>query len=176
MQDHLAPANRSGGALRLPIGWREYVDVPEWRIRGILAKIDTGARTSAIDVADIEELGQSRVRFHVVMSRQHRDRRVAIEARVKRRTCVRSSLGHVEPRLIIEATLRIGPVLKRVELGLVCRKRLRCRMLLGRTALDSDFLVDSGRTCLLSRRKSVEKSPRKKKRSATSPDGKVERS
>jgi hypothetical protein len=110
------------------------------------------------------------------MSRQHRDRRVAIEARVKRRTRVRSSLGHVEPRLIIEATLRIGPVLKRVELGLVCRKRLRCRMLLGRTALDSDFLVDSGRTCLLSRRKSVKKSPRKKKRSATSPDGKVERS
>jgi len=134
------------------IGWREYVDAPEWGVLGILAKIDTGARTSAIDVAGIEEIGRERVRFHVMLSRNHRHRRVAIEAKIRRRTRVRSSLGHVESRLIVATQVRIGPVSKKVELGLVCRKSMRCRVLLGRTALAKDFLVDAGRAYLLGRK------------------------
>jgi hypothetical protein len=137
---------------RLVIGWREYVDAPEWGVKGILAKIDTGARTSAIDVADVEEISGSRVRFHVVLSRNHRHRRVEIEAKVLRRTHVRSSLGHVETRIVVATPLQIGPVRQITELGLVCRKSMRCRMLLGRTAVDGGFLVDAGRTNMLGRK------------------------
>lgn len=138
---------------KLVIGWREYVNAPKWKIRGIAAKIDTGARTSAIDVADIEEIDRDRVRFHVVLSRNHRSRRVQIEAKIRRRTRVRSSLGHVESRLVVSTLLEIGSVTRRIELGLVCRKSMRCRMLLGRTAIEDGFLVDAGRIYLLGRRK-----------------------
>ncbi|CAN0565185.1 unnamed protein product, partial [Laminaria digitata] len=48
------------------IGWREKIDLPEWGLMRVRAKTDTGARTSAIDVADIEELGDGKIRFRVV--------------------------------------------------------------------------------------------------------------
>lgn len=130
------------------IGYREFVDLPDWGIRGIKAKADTGARSSAIDVADLEELPRDRVRFHVVLSRKNRMRRVTVEAKIVRRTIVKSSLGHRDERLTVETTLRIGTVEKVVEVGLVCRESMICRMLLGRQALAGDFLVDSRRTYL----------------------------
>ena len=136
------------------IGYREYVDLPQWGITRIKAKADTGARSSAIDVADLVELdGGKRVRFDVALSRAHRHRRVTLEADVVRRTSVRSSMGHSQPRLTVETMIRIGPVEKVVEVGLVCRKAMICRMLLGRLALAGDFLVDSRRTYIYGKAK-----------------------
>ena len=51
------------------IGRREYVAFPDWGIRGVEAKIDTGARTSAIHVDNIKRLSGERVRFEVVLLR-----------------------------------------------------------------------------------------------------------
>ena len=48
------------------IGWRERVDLPEWGLSSVHAKVDTGARTSVIDVAQFEHLENGRVRFEVV--------------------------------------------------------------------------------------------------------------
>lgn len=138
----------------LIIGYREYVELPDWGIERIKAKADTGARSSAIDVANLEELPGDRVRFDVALSRNNRRRLVRIEAPVVRRTTVKSSLGHRQARLTVETTIRIGPIEKTIEVGLVCRRSMICRMLLGRLALDSDFLVDSRRTYIYGRKKS----------------------
>ena len=131
------------------IGYREYVDLPQWGITRIKAKADTGARSSAIDVADLVELDDGRrVRFDVVLSRAKRHRRVTVEAPVVRRTNIRSSLGHSHQRMTVRTLIRIGRVEKEIEVGLVCRKSMICRMLLGRLALAEDFLVDSQRPYL----------------------------
>lgn len=140
-------------ATPLVVGWREHIDFPEWHLRGIIAKLDTGARTGAIDVSELEELPGDRVRFAVRLKRRSGDASRHLEAPILRRARVRSASGHAHDRLFIEATIRIGTLEKRVELGLVSRKKMLCRVLLGRKALDGQFLVDSGGRYLLGRRR-----------------------
>jgi hypothetical protein len=127
----------------------EYVDIPEWRIARLRAKIDTGARTSALHVENIRELGSGRVRFDVRLSRNESDRRVTVEARVVRRGHVRPSSGELEARIFVAVRLRIGPIEREVELSLVDRGRMIFRMLIGRRALAHAFLVDPSRRYVL---------------------------
>lgn len=124
------------------IGWRERIDLPQWKIQGLLAKSDTGANSSAIDVAWLEELPEERVRFGVRCSQKDPQKIREIEAPVLRRTRIRSSNGQRAHRIFVITKMRIGVVSKRVEFGLVCRKNMICRVLLGRKALEGDFLVD----------------------------------
>lgn len=123
------------------IGRREYVAFPEWGIKGVEAKIDTGARTSAIHVDNVERLPGDRVRFDVVLSRRKPEKCVSVEADLVRFTRVRSSTGHQQERFVVATKMRIGTISRKIELSLVSRKQMLCRMLLGRTAL-SDFLID----------------------------------
>ena len=127
------------------IGWREWVDLPDWNLTGIRAKADTGARSSAIDVDHIEELPGDRVRFQVVANRKGEGRRRTIEAPVSRRSRVRSSLGDRHARIFVEATIILAGIALRTEIGLVDRSNMISRMLLGRRFLEGHFLVDSGR-------------------------------
>lgn len=142
------------------IGWTEFVDLPKWGVKNLRAKVDTGARTSALHVENIEELPRGFVRFDVVLHRQKRNRRVHVKAKVSRRSGVRSSTGHKSQRLFVETTLRLGPVEKRVELSLVDRQKMIHRMLLGRAALTGPFLVD------VDRRMTLRPKRRKKKNQA----------
>lgn len=129
----------------LTIGWKESIDLPDWGIQYIVAKADTGARRSAVDVKHLKLLPDGRVEFDVVLSRTDRNltRRVCTEvAHVAR---VRSSNGQMHERYFVRTRIRIGERMKEIELSLVCRKSMICRMLLGRKALEGDFVVDSSR-------------------------------
>lgn len=150
----------------VPIGWTEYVDLPEWGVRRLRAKVDTGARSSALHVENIRELPRDRVRFDVVLHREKRDRRVHVEAHVSRRARVRSSNGHLSQRIFVTTTLRLGAVEKRIEVSLVDRQKMIHRMLLGRAALAGSFVIDAGRRMVQSPRK---KKVRRKKRRARTP-------
>jgi hypothetical protein len=136
-------------AAPLIIGATEYVDIPAWRILRLRAKIDTGARSSALHVENIRELGAGRVRFDVRLSRNESDRRVTVEAHIARRGQVRPSSGEPEERIFVAVKVRIGPVEREIELSLVDRGRMIFRMLIGRRALAHAFLVDPGRRYLL---------------------------
>jgi hypothetical protein len=136
-------------AVPLVIGVTEYVDIPAWRILRLRAKIDTGARSSALHVENIRELGAGRVRFDVRLSRNESERRVTVEARIARRGQVRPSSGEQEERIFVAVKVRIGPVEREIELSLVDRGRMIFRMLIGRRALAHAFLVDPGRRYLL---------------------------
>ena len=135
------------------IGWTEYVDLPDWGVRRLRAKVDTGARSSALHVENIRLLPRDIVLFDVVLHREKRDRRVQVRARVVRRSRVRSSNGQLSQRLFVETTLRLGPVEKTIEVSLVDRTRMIHRMLLGRAALAGPFLVDVDHRMVQSRRK-----------------------
>ncbi|BAM02401.1 ATP-dependent zinc protease family protein [Phycisphaera mikurensis] len=132
------------------IGWRERVALPDLHIRGMLAKADTGARTGAIDVVSFEELPGERVRFRVALSREDRTRTRELEAPIRRRSGVKSAHGKTQQRLFIETTLVLAGITKTIELSLAKRADLRHRLLLGRAALSPEFLVDSGRTFVVS--------------------------
>jgi hypothetical protein len=146
----------------LLIGWSEYIDLPRWKIRGIRAKVDTGARTSALHVDRIEPLGGERIRFDVVLHRKKTDRRVTVVARIKRRCAVRSSTGATEMRYVVTTVLVLGRVRKSIEVTLASRGDMIFRMLLGRNALAHDFTIDVGRRYV-----ATSKPKKRKRRSRT---------
>jgi hypothetical protein len=139
------------------IGYVEHVDIPEWHVARIRAKVDTGARNSALHVENVREVAHDRVRFDVRLHRRNVERRMAVEAPISRRGWVRSSSGVAEWRIFVAVIVRIGPFERRVELSLVDREKMIFRMLLGRSALADKCLVDVGKRYLLSKRAAVRK-------------------
>lgn len=135
------------------IGWTEYVDLPDWNVKRLRAKVDTGARSSALHVEDVVELPRGRIRFDVVLHREKRDRRVHVTARVQRRSRVRSSNGETETRYFVRTRMKLGPVEQDVDLSLVDRGKMIHRMLLGRSALSGPFLIDPSRRMVQSPKK-----------------------
>ena len=125
------------------IGWKETIDLPELGVKNMLAKADTGARSSALDVKNISELEGGKVSFDIVLDRKDRSRTKRVVARIAHQKHVRSSNGQEHERYFIKTRIRIGTKIKEVEFSLVCRKSMVCRILLGRKALENDFLVDS---------------------------------
>lgn len=150
---------------KVVVGWNENVDLPEWGIRRMGAKVDTGARSSALHVEGLRLVSRGRVRFDVVVHREHRDRHVPVLARIVRRARVRSSNGQFENRVFVETTLSLGGVEKKIEISLVDRGKMLHRMLLGRTALSRDFIVDVSRRHLHDPKK---RKTLKRKKTATS--------
>ena len=150
------------------IGWSEYIEFPAWGIDGMRAKVDTGARTSAIHVEDIEVLPDGCVRFHVMVGRRAPYHRVEVVAPVVKHARVRSSSGHYAMRYFVRTLVQIGPIEKEIDISLVSREKMMYRMLLGRRALARDFVVDVSRRRVLGNgpKKGRAKSglPKKKKR------------
>jgi len=144
------------------IGWTEFIDLPDWGVRNLRAKVDTGARTSALHVENIEELPRGYVRFDVVLHREKRDRRIQVRAKVTRRGRVRSSTGHQTERIFVKTTLVIGPITKRIEVSLVDREKMIHRMLLGREALKGPIVIDVDRRMVLKKKHAKKKAAGRK--------------
>jgi len=143
---------------KITVGWRELIALPDWQIPKLRAKIDTGAKTSAIDVDQIELLPRDKIRFDVVLSNKHRRRRKWITADIVRTTVIKSSNGERENRYVVSTTLDLGGLRHPTEFTLVRRENMLCRMLIGRAALTPFYVVDPGRTY-------ITRKPVKRKRS-----------
>lgn len=129
------------------IGWREWVVLPELAIPAIKAKIDTGARTSALHAVNLEHFrrrGKPWVRFEVHPHQRDLDSSVSAEAVVIDERAIRNSGGLTEYRPVILARVDVGDVVLRIELTLTNRALMGFRMLLGREALRNRFCVDPG--------------------------------
>jgi len=127
------------------LGWREWVALPEFNIGQIKAKIDTGARSSALHAYTIEPYrkgGQRWIMFGVHPRQKHTDVSIECHAPIKDRRLVTDSGGHVQRRYVIETLLVLGPSIIRAEMTLTNRDNMRFRMLLGRTAMNPHFIID----------------------------------
>ncbi|MEZ5171420.1 MAG: RimK/LysX family protein [Acidimicrobiia bacterium] len=133
------------------IGWREWVHFVDFGDVAVKAKIDTGARTSALHAFGMEEVevdGIRRVRFEIHPVQKRATPSVPVEAAIVDRRSVRNSGGIVEHRPVIETVVRLGEVTFPIELTLTRRDEMGFRMLLGRSAVRRRFLIDPGRSFL----------------------------
>ena len=139
----------------LKIGWREWVGLPEFRVGAIKAKVDTGARTSALHayyIAPFRRAGALWIRFELHPMQRSDAMKVTCEARAIDERTVRNSGGGVERRYIIKTLLKLGEECWPIELALTNRDQMGFRMLLGRTALEGRALIEPGRSYLLGTR------------------------
>jgi len=140
---------------QLPIiGWREWLALPELNIHKIKVKVDTGARTSALHAFWIEAYKKNHqqwVKFAIHPDQHNTHDMIECDVQVKDRRIVTDSGGHKQRRYVIETSVWLGMQTFDAELTLTSRDTMRFRMLLGRTAINGRFLVDSNASYLQSR-------------------------
>ena len=131
----------------LTFGWEEWVALPELGLPAIKAKIDTGAKTSALHAFDIEAFGPAshpKVRFAVHPIPGNDDLAIPCSAEVIDRREVISSNGEAELRYVIATVLKVGETTWPIEVTLTDRGTMAYRMLLGRQALGEHVIVAPG--------------------------------
>lgn len=151
---HHAPDNKT------VLGWSEYVDFLDWGAGAVHAKVDTGALTSALHVEDIEANDEYEVSFWIPAHGKREGPRIRVHASVHKWAWVRSSTGHYQRRPFTHTRVRLGDIVKEIEISLVSRESMQFRMLLGRSALKPEFVVDVSRRHALG----LPKRPMRKKR------------
>lgn len=125
--------------------------MPELGITQIKAKIDTGARSSALHafaIKTFEQNGKAMVCFKVHPYQRDTHRSAIAQAELIDWREVRNSGGHTQLRPVIATTVELGNYTFPIELTLTNRDVMGFRMLLGRQAVRKRFLVDAGKSFL----------------------------
>ena len=134
------------------LGWREWVALPDLGITRIKAKVDTGARTSALHAFEVnlDESGDQKiVRFKIHPKQRDLDTVIECKAPLLDEREVRDSGGHEEMRYVIETRIAIGQSIHTAEVTLTNRDSMGFRMLIGRTTMNGHYLVDPGQSFLM---------------------------
>lgn len=140
---------------KIMLGWREWLSLPAIGIPAIKAKVDTGAKTSALHAFKVEPFrhgGAEMVRFQIHPLQKRTDIVLTCEAPIVDQRVVTDSGGHREMRYVIQTTIALGTVSFEAELTLTDRDTMKFRMLLGRTAMAGIFNVDPSASYLVGRK------------------------
>ncbi len=135
------------------MGWREWVALPDLDLLAIKAKIDTGARTSALHAFKVKRIRRAdcdTVQFSLHPIQRNRDVILECEALLLDERAVCNSGGHWEKRYVIQSHLAVGQRKLPIEITLTDRDNMRFRMLIGRQALQQyeNLLIDPSRSYL----------------------------
>jgi len=131
------------------VGWREWVAFPALGITRIKAKVDTGARSSALHALDVERFerdGSPWVRFRVHPRQRDDDHEISCEAPLLDERRVKSSTGRVTERPVVVTDLEWMGERWEIELTLVRRDEMGFRCLIGRQAMKKRWIVDPARS------------------------------
>src|SRR4051812_18010912 len=131
------------------VGWREWIRLPDLAIARVKAKLDTGARTSALHAFKITPFskdGAAYVRFVVHPLQRRKTPEIACVALVIDYRNVMDSGGRIEERYVIRTCIKLGKSLWPIELTLTNRDQMGFRMLIGRQALRRRYIVDPSRS------------------------------
>ncbi len=130
---------------KLTVGWREWIALPALGIPAIKAKVDTGAKTSALHTVALETYetnGVLMVRFTIHPLRKRPDISISCTAEVVDQRIVSDSGGHRENRYFIRTPVTLGEHSWPIEMSLTNRDNMLFKMLLGRTAMADQLMVD----------------------------------
>jgi hypothetical protein len=133
------------------IGWREWVSLPALGIPTIKAKIDTGARTSALHAFSLKpfvEDGIQKISFDIHPWQRNTEEVVRCTAEVVDKRLVTDSGGHEEERYVIMTPITIALQTWSIEITLTEREDMLFRMLLGRRAIRKRFIINPARSFL----------------------------
>ena len=137
----------------LVIGWMEHLDLPDLHLQQVKAKIDTGARTSALHAMHIEPFNQSDgsewVRFQVQLSDSSPG--IWVECPIHDRREIKNTSGIPEERIIIRTTLKLTERSWTISVSLTDRSNMRFPMIVGRTALKKHNIAVHTRRANLTR-------------------------
>ena len=137
---------------RTIIGWREWVALPDLGISRIKAKIDTGARTSALHAFHLERTrseGVEGLRIGVHPLQKRTDIEHYFFAPIIDERWVTDSGGHRERRYVIMSQLLLNGFRWPIEITLTNRDSMRFRLLLGRTAMHEQIMIKPDESYLL---------------------------
>jgi hypothetical protein len=140
---------------RKSIGWREWVDLPELGILRIKAKVDTGARTSALHAFSLrpfKEGNQDKISFDIHPVQHDSETVVTCVADIIDKRWVTDSGGHREERYVIYTPIILGEKTWPIEITLTERDSMLFRMLLGRSAIRKRYVVDPARSFIKTRK------------------------
>lgn len=127
------------------VGWREWVALPEIGVKRIKAKLDTGARSSALhafNVKPIQKDGRWFVEFDVHPVQRDDKTIKTCHAEAIDYRWVTNSGGGREKRFVIVTDLQVNGGTWPIEVTLTDRDQMGFRMLLGRTAMLDRLAVD----------------------------------
>ncbi|MDW4496732.1 30S ribosomal protein S6--L-glutamate ligase [Sulfitobacter sp. D35] len=130
----------------LNFGWEEWISLPDLGLPALKAKVDTGARTSALHASEIEVFGPAakpKVRFLVHPVQNRDDLSIACSAPIVDRREVTSSNGEAETRYVISTRLEVSGQSWPIEVTLTNRSGMTSRMLLGRQALNDHISISA---------------------------------
>jgi len=127
------------------IGRLERIDFPEWDLREIDAKVDTGAYTSSLHchhITSYQESGKDYVKFNLFDPSHETYNDKLFKWPVFRKKTIKSSNGSREARFVIKTKVRIFDKIFTAEFSLTDRSEMRYPVLLGRKLINNRFLVD----------------------------------
>lgn len=139
--------------LKTIIGCEEWLSLEDIKIPAIKARVDSGAKTSAIQASNIKRVtrnGEAWVTFDVNPIQDNLSLNVSCESKVIDKRIIRSSSGESQKRYVIKTKLKLGPDEFEIELNLADRDGMEYRMLLGREAIINRYLVDASKSFVLS--------------------------
>lgn len=127
------------------VGWVEHVTILPENIK-VKAKLDTGARNSSLNAVNIAEFKRGEdtyVRFDLT---NWKGRTETIEAKVIRIAKIKKHNSKYQLRPVIRIGICLKKTFKEVEVNLVDRRNFIYQMLIGRSFLKGDFVIDSSKT------------------------------
>ena len=139
--------------LKTIIGCEEWLSLDDIKIPAIKARVDSGAKTSAIQASNIKRItrnGEAWVTFDVNPIQDNLSLNVSCESKVIDTRIIRSSSGESQKRYVIKTKLKLGLEEFEIELNLADRDGMEYRMLLGREAIINRYLVDASKRFVLS--------------------------
>ncbi|WP_430811143.1 MULTISPECIES: 30S ribosomal protein S6--L-glutamate ligase [unclassified Carboxylicivirga] len=130
---------------KIIVGCEEWCNFPQLNIPGIKARVDSGAKTSAlhaVNISPFQKNDQQWISFDVHPLQKDGRTTIHCEAPLQDKRQVKSSSGNIEVRYVIKALLSVGHESWEIEVTLTNRDSMGYRMLLGRQAMSGKLLVD----------------------------------
>jgi len=131
------------------VGWRESVSLPAFKLLELKAKIDTGAKTSALHAEEIEFITQKGKKYVRFLFESESGEKKYIKSRFLEEREIKSSTGQKTIRPVVKTKIKMGNNEFEIEITLINRDLMGFKMLIGREALNGRFLINPARSYLL---------------------------